>query len=65
VAIVQTTAQLQAIGRRVGVPLERAADIKAISTAVTTTAGLRTVVNRVGYYDEKADQLVAAGVTFA
>lgn len=66
-AIVQTAAQLQVMAAKVGVPKERATSIKTIGDAalVTNVAGLRTVVTRIGYYKEKADHLVAAGVTFA
>jgi len=65
VAIVQSEAQLWPIAAKVGIHKERASQIKASSSAVTTTAGLRTIVNRQGFYNEKADHLVAAGVTFA
>lgn len=66
-AIVQTAAQLQVMAVKVGIPKERATDIKVIGDAVpvTNVAGLRSVVRRIGYYTEKADHLVAAGVTFA
>lgn len=63
--MVQTEAQLWPIAAKVGVPKERASTIKANSSAVTNVAGLRVVVRAIGYYNEKADHLVAAGVTFA
>jgi endonuclease III-like uncharacterized protein len=66
-AIVQTAAQLLPMARSVGITDERSAQIKALgdAAAITTLAGLRTVVNSIGYYNEKADHLVAAGLTMA
>ena len=65
--LVQTQAQVRAIGVKVAaIPTERCDDIKArADTAlVTDTAGLRKVVNGIGYHDQYADRLVAGGVTF-
>jgi hypothetical protein len=66
-AIVQTQAQLTPIARSIGIPDERAVDIKVKgdAAAVLTTADLRRVLNSIGYYNEKADQLQAAGLTMA
>ena len=64
-AIVQTEAQLIVMGIKVGVPDERSADIKALDSAITNEATLEAACNELGYYDEKAAHLIAAGVTFA
>lgn len=64
-AIVQTLSAFQAMAAKVGVPKERAAQIHAATPVPTTVAGLRSNVKKFGYYDQKADHLVSAGVTFA
>ena len=64
-AIVQTQAQLRVMAARVGIPMERSDQIKAATPVPTNVAGLVTIVNRYGYYNEKANHLVSAGVTFA
>ena len=64
-AIVQTEAQLRVMAAKVGVHPERASQIKAATPAPANVAALRAIVNRFGYYSEKADHLVKAGVTFA
>jgi hypothetical protein len=64
-AIVQTEAQVIAIGNEVGMPDERAADVKALEATVTSEATLAAVCNEIGYYDEKAAHLIEGGITFA
>lgn len=63
-AIVQTEAQVIAAGNAVGIPDERAADLKALDAAITDEASLAAACNEIGYYDEKAAHLIEAGVTF-
>ena len=62
-AITQTEAQAVVIGRKVGIVDERMKEIKAAQATITDAATLRTALNKIGYYDEKADQLITAGLT--
>jgi len=64
-AIVQIEAELWPIAAKVGIPKQRASQIKASGASALDVDDLRDIVNTQGYYDEKADHLVAAGVTFA
>lgn len=65
-AIVQTQAQVVDAGRKVGILDERGVQIKALGATALTVADLRRVMNSIGFYDEHADRLVAAGtLTFA
>lgn len=65
-SITQSAAQLQPIAAKVGIPKERATSIKTLGDAasVEDAADLTPVLNSIGYYDEKAAHLVAAGMTF-
>lgn len=68
-ALVQTAAQLRPIARSVGITDQRSDEIHALAAVAPgadakTTAELQRVVNSIGFYNEHADRLVAAGVTF-
>jgi len=65
-ALVQTEAQFVAMANSVGFPDERAEDIHAIAAVANPADAddLAAIVNVLGYYDEQADHLVEAGVTF-
>jgi hypothetical protein len=62
-AITETGAELQAIGNSVGLPNERIEDLEALGAVITDTDSLKAALNEIGYYDEKADHLEAAGLT--
>jgi uncharacterized protein (DUF1697 family) len=66
-ALVQTEAQFVAMANSVGFPDERAEDIHALAVAANpaNVDDLAAILNEQGYYDEQAQHLVDAGVTFA
>jgi hypothetical protein len=70
-ASVQTAAQFKVIANSIGIPDERATSIKALIDSQNILSGdaarvskVAAICNSIGYYNEYADRLVAAGLTF-
>ena len=66
-SIVQSESEFIDMAHEVGIYDPRASEMWNVANIVdvTSTDEMSVVVNAAGYYDEKADQLEAVGMTYA